>query len=88
MKKEAYQYLIKQNESNIEAKRVQQISALEKLLHKAQDKNDIKTELLIIQEINKASNLYVQKVETTAKVDAPSFNEDLKIVRTKLKKVN
>ena len=72
-KKAAYAKLIELNKNSIEAKRVQQLSALEKLLHKAQDKNDIKTELLIIQEINKASNLYITKTEVTEKKDIPMF---------------
>ena len=86
----SYEMVHELQDSEIESKRTLRVAALEKLFHQAQQAEDIKAQLAVLQELNKVDNLYIQKVETTAKKDADIFkisldsdNED-----TPLKKVD
>ena len=87
-RKRCYEKVHELQDKDIESKRTLRVAALEKLFHQAQEAEDVKAQLAVLQELNKVDNLYIHKVEQTTKEDAPSFTEDLKNQQAKLRKIS
>ena len=56
-RKKSYELVHEMQDKDIESKRTLRVSALEKLLHQAQEQEDIKAQLAVLQELNKVDNL-------------------------------
>lgn len=87
-RKWAYEKVADLQDAQIESKRTLRVAALERLFHQAQQEGDIKSQLAVLQELNKVDNLYIKKVETNVAEDAPSFTQDLEQIQSKLRKVD
>ena len=88
-RKRCYEKVHELQDKDIESKRTLRVSALERLFHQAQEQQDIKAQLAVLQELNKVDNLYIHKVETNEKQDREIFQINLDSEgKAKLKKVD
>ena len=73
-RKKCFAKVAELQDKDIESKRTLRVSALERLFHQAQEAGDVKSQLAVLQELNKVDNLYIHKVETNSKEDKQIFN--------------
>ena len=82
-RKRSYKIVHELQDVDIESKRTLRVSALQKMFDQAQQENDTRLALQVLQELNKVDNLYVHKVEQTEVKDIPMFDLDKPVIKLK-----